>query len=40
VGTGDKKTVIPTSAQGQPGILMYPHGKYDDRDYKAWYMLR
>lgn len=40
VGEGDKKTIIPASAQGQPGVLLYPHGKYDDRDYKAWYMLR
>jgi hypothetical protein len=40
VGTGNKMTKIPASAQGTPGVLMYPHGKYDDRDYKAWYMLR
>ncbi len=40
VGTGSKMTKIPASAQGQPGVLLYPHGQYDDRDYKAWYMLR
>ena len=40
VGTGDKKTEIPGYAQGKQGVLLYPHGKYDDRDYKAWYMLR
>lgn len=28
------------SAQGQPGVLLYPHGQYDDRAYKFWYMLR
>ncbi len=31
---------IPSSAQGQPGVLLYPHGQYDDRAYKSWYMLR
>ena len=40
VGTGSKMTKIPASAQGQPGVLLYPHGQYDDRDYKAWYMQR
>lgn len=40
VGTGNKKTEIPDYAQGKQGVLLYPHGKYDDRDYKAWYMLR
>ena len=40
VGTGNKKTEIPGYAQGKQGVLLYPHGKYDDRDYKAWYMLR
>ena len=40
VGTGNKMTKIPASAQGQPGVLLYPHGQYDDRDYKAWYMQR
>lgn len=40
VGTGNKMTKIPESIQGTPGILMYPHGKYDDRDYKGWYMQR
>ena len=40
VGTGNKMTKISASAQGQPGVLLYPHGQYDDRDYKAWYMQR
>lgn len=40
VGTGSKATKIPSYAQGTPGVLIYPHGKYDDRDYKAWYMQR
>lgn len=40
IGTGDKMTKVPASDQGKPGVLMYPHGKYDDRDYKGWYMLR
>jgi hypothetical protein len=31
---------IPASAQGKPGLLLYPHGQYDDRAYKGWYMLR
>ena len=31
---------IPASVQGQPGLLLYPHGQYDDRAYKYWYMLR
>lgn len=25
---------------GKPGVLMYPHGRYDDRPYKWWYMQR
>ena len=25
---------------GTPGVLMYPHGRYDDRPYKWWYMQR
>jgi hypothetical protein len=28
------------SAAGKPGLLLYPHGQYDDRAYKGWYMLR
>ena len=31
---------VSASAQGKPGVLLYPHGKYDDRAYKYWYMLR
>jgi len=31
---------IPATVQGQPGVLLYPHGQYDDRAYKYWYMLR
>ena len=31
---------IAPSAQGKPGVLLYPHGQYTDRDYKYWYMLR
>ncbi len=31
---------IPASAQGQPGLLLYPHGQYDDRAYKSRNMLR
>ena len=31
---------IAASDQGQPGVLLYPHGQYTDRDYKFWYMLR
>ena len=31
---------IAASAQGKPGVLLYPHGQYTDRDYKYWYMLR
>ena len=40
VGTGKKQTIVSAADQGKAGIVMYPHGKYDDRDYKAWYMLR
>lgn len=40
VGTGSKAEAIPASIQGTPGILLYPHGKYTDRQYKAWYMQR
>jgi len=31
-----------TDYQGQPGVLMYPHGKYDVTDprFRFWYMLR
>ena len=25
---------------GKPGVLMYPHGRYDDRPYRWWYMQR
>ena len=36
-----QESLIPAYAWGKPGILMYPHGKYDDgRPYKWWYMLR
>ena len=31
---------IAASDQGRPGVLLYPHGQYTDRDYKFWYMLR
>lgn len=31
---------ISPSAQGKPGVLLFPHGQYDDRAYKSWYMLR
>lgn len=31
---------LPASVQGRPGVLLYPHGQYDDRNYKYWYMLR
>ena len=31
---------IHTAAQGTPGLLMFPHGQYDDRPYKWWYMQR
>ena len=31
---------LPERFANQPGILMYPHGKYNDRAYKTWYMLR
>jgi hypothetical protein len=31
---------LPASFANKPGIMMYPHGKYDDRAYKGWYMLR
>ena len=31
---------FPSSAQGQPAVLLYPHGKYDDRPYKSWFKLR
>ena len=34
------QSLIPSAAQGTPGLLMYPHGKYDDRSYKWWYMQR
>jgi hypothetical protein len=40
VGTGKLITKIPEKAQGTPGVLIYPHGKYDDRPYKGWYMQR
>ena len=31
---------ITKSHWGSPGLLMYPHGQYDDRPYKWWYMQR
>lgn len=40
VGVGSKAEAIPASMQGTPGVLLYPHGKYTDRQYKAWYMQR
>ena len=43
VGKGEApylETKIPEKVQGTPGVLMYPHGKYDDRPYKGWYMQR
>ena len=29
-----------TAYAGRPGIMMFPHGAYEDRPYKVWYMLR
>ena len=29
-----------TAYAGRPGIMMFPHGSYEDRPYKVWYMLR
>ena len=49
VGTGKKAIEVPASAQGTPGIIMYPHRAWDEEagsfkddgaDYKAWYMQR
>ena len=34
------KEGLPASVLGKPGVLLYPHGQYDDRAYKYWYMLR
>lgn len=31
---------IPSRYWGSPGLLMYPHGQFDDRSYKRWYMSR
>ena len=31
---------FPEGFANKPGILMYPHGKYTDRAFKFWYMLR
>lgn len=31
---------IPSSLWGTPGVLMYPHGMYDDRPINWWYMQR
>ena len=33
---------VPVAANhvGTPGVLLYPHGKYTDRSYKAWYLQR
>ena len=42
-GTLELSDALPegTNYPGQPGVMMFPHGKYDDgRPYKWWYMLR
>ena len=31
---------VPDSYQGKPGVLLFPHGYYEDRPFKYWYMLR
>jgi hypothetical protein len=33
---------VPVAANhvGTPGVLLYPHGKYTDRSYRAWYLQR
>ena len=37
---GNPGVAIPAKHQGTPGVLLYPHGKYNDRSYKAWYLQR
>jgi len=37
---GEPAVAVDPAAQGTPGVLMYPHGKYTDRAYKGWYMQR
>ena len=31
---------VAAKDQGKPGVIIYPHGKFDDRNYPAWYMKR
>ena len=31
---------IPSYMVGTPGVLMYPHGRFEDRPFKWWYMQR
>ena len=42
VGTLSNAKIGAVSANsvGKPGVIVYPHGKLDDRNYPAWYMQR
>jgi uncharacterized surface protein with fasciclin (FAS1) repeats len=42
VGTLSNAKIGAVSANsvGKPGVIVYPHGKFDDRNYPAWYMQR
>lgn len=40
VGTLPNQGKVAANAVGKPGVIVYPHGKFDDRSYPAWYMQR
>ena len=37
---GNPAVPVAAKAQGTPGVLLYPHGKYTDRSYRGWYLQR
>ena len=37
---GNPGVPVAAKAQGTPGVLLYPHGKYTDRSYRGWYLQR
>ena len=37
---GSPGVAVAAKDQGAPGVLLYPHGKYTDRSYRGWYLLR
>jgi uncharacterized surface protein with fasciclin (FAS1) repeats len=40
VGTLPNQGKVAAKSVGKPGVIVYPHGKFDDRSYPAWYMQR